>query len=94
MRARRVPSGVTSRMRRLAGASRGSTKRVTRAAVASPTMEYSPNWASPGKPESSSEAKPQIEVSTPSRTVGQNAPTQARSSRRPPCVYWADCTNR
>ncbi len=44
---------------------------VAKAAPHKPAIENMPSWARPGKPENSKAAKPQIEVSRPSRTVGQ-----------------------
>ena len=74
-------------MRKPAGSSAGSTKRVTAAAATSPTIEYSPSCASPGRPEKSSAENPAIEVSTPRRTVGQKLATHSRSPR-------SDCTKK
>ena len=54
-----------------AGKSPGRTKRVTVTATISPTIENKPNCANPGKPEKSIALKPQIDVSTPRRNVGQ-----------------------
>ena len=54
-----------------AGMSAGSTQRVTRTAAISRRSEKSPSCASPGKPERSIALKPQIDVATPSRSVGQ-----------------------
>jgi hypothetical protein len=45
-------------------------------------MEYTPSCARPDTPEKSSAANPAMEVSTPSRTVGQNPDTQSPSLRR------------
>jgi hypothetical protein len=53
------------------GASTGSTKRATSAAAIRPASEKTPSCARPGKPENTRAAKPQTEVSRPSRTVGQ-----------------------
>ena len=66
-------------------------KRVTIAALTSPATEYRPSCARPGKLDSSSDAKPTIEVSTPSRMVGQKSATQSFDAS---ALLWRDCTNR
>ncbi len=76
-------------MRRAAGISAGSTKRATSAAATRPAIEYRPSWASPGRPEKRSAAKPAIDVATPSRIVGQESAIQASPpalSPRPACT--------
>ena len=70
-----LPIGATSRILKCLGNRDGSTKRVTSAAAMSPVTENSPSWASPGKADGNSEAKPNTEVSVPSRTVGQYSRT-------------------
>ena len=75
-RAARPPSpmdrcAATTGEGRSGGSSAGSTQRVTATATSSPAMENRPSCASPVKPENSIALKPQIEVSTPRRSVGQ-----------------------
>ena len=64
----------------------GRTKRVTRAAVRTPASEYRPSWARPGKPENSRAPKPQSDVATPRRIVGQKRWRQPFRPRRPDCM--------
>jgi hypothetical protein len=54
-----------------AGSSAGSTQRVTQTATARPLMVNSPSCAKPSKLDSNIAENPQIEVRTPSRSVGQ-----------------------
>ena len=73
-----APSRVMSRMRKSAGSRFGNTKRVTVAATIRPVIEYRPSCARPGNPEKSSDAKPNTEVSTPSRIGRDNAAVAGR----------------
>jgi hypothetical protein len=70
-RSRASPAQLRSRTFKSGGTHAVSTKRVTSAAALSPAMEYSPSCASPVMAEGNRTAKPQIEVRTPSRMVGQ-----------------------
>ena len=72
-----------------AGSMAGSTHRVTQTATASPVIVNKPNCANPSKLDSNIAEKPQIEVITPSRSVGQ-----MRSSVRSTGLSGAVCVNR